>query len=269
MSEISPDTLKDLFVAVLQDNPNFEYISGDQPFIIRYKEQQYYVYIIKLTSAYFKSRPDTTRAQLNRRSCFDDIKKSPNPFLFLGYDGENDVLVCWNNKVAKARLNEKSTVSFYSRKIYQDQIVLGEPRHFKLKNGDQPYFFKRKDLPLFLDRIDTLFPDTLETAIAANEPVEAKAAPASKSSAQSHLYDPELLCLLRPMLTGPAKRTLEAAQTIMRYLQDKYEIHISMRECMGLLKNLHFDMVEGYGIHPEDVQMVADETKTEYGTKQD
>ena len=71
------------------------------------------------------------------------------------------------------------------------------------------------------------------------------------------------------MLTGPAKRTLEAAQTIMRYLQDKYKIHISMRECMGLLKNLHFDMVEGYGIHPDDVQMVADETKTEYGTKQD
>ena len=37
--------------------------------------------MIKLTSAYFKSRPDTTRAQLNRRACFDEIKKSPDPFM--------------------------------------------------------------------------------------------------------------------------------------------------------------------------------------------
>ena len=142
MSKINPDTLKDLFLAAMTDNPNFEYISGEQPFVIKYKGQRYYIYMIKLTSAYFKSRPDTTRAQLNRRACFDEIKKSPEPFIFLGYDVENDVLVCWNNKIAKARLNEKNTVSFYSRKIYQDQISLGEPRHFKLKNGDQPYFFK-------------------------------------------------------------------------------------------------------------------------------
>ena len=85
MSKINPDTLKDLFLAAMTDNPSFEYISGEQPFIIKYKGQRYYIYMIKLTSAYFKSRPDTTRAQLNRRACFDEIKKSPYPFIFLGY----------------------------------------------------------------------------------------------------------------------------------------------------------------------------------------
>lgn len=82
MSKINPDTLKDLFLAAMTDNPSFEYISGEQPFIIKYKGQRYYIYMIKLTSAYFKSRPDTTRAQLNRRACFDEIKKSPYPFIF-------------------------------------------------------------------------------------------------------------------------------------------------------------------------------------------
>lgn len=239
MSKINPDTLKDLFLAAMTDNPNFEYISGEQPFVIKYKDQRYYIYMIKLTSAYFKSRPDTTRAQLNRRACFDEIKKSPYPFIFLGYDGENDVLVCWNNKIAKARLNEKNTVSFYSRKIYQDQIILGEPRHFKLKNGDQPYFFKRKDLTIFMEKVDTLFLDAVEIS-KSSEQTEAKFCSDAKNNAENYLYDTELQRLLRPMLIGPAKRTLEAVQTMMKYLQDRYGIHISMRECMEILKTLHF-----------------------------
>lgn len=153
MSKINPDTLRDLFLAVMTGNPDFEYVNGEQPFVIKYKGQRYHIYMIKLTSAYFKSRPDTTRAQLNRRVCFDEIKKSSDPFIFLGYDSDNDVLVCWNNKIAKARLNEKSTVSFYSRKIYQDQIILGEPKHFKLKNGDQPYFLRERTFRSFWIRL--------------------------------------------------------------------------------------------------------------------
>ena len=169
MSKINPDTLKDLFLAAMTHVPDFEYISGEQPFVIRYKGQRYHIYMIKLTSAYFKSRPDTTRAQLNRRVCFDEIKKSSDPFIFLGYDSDNDVLVCWNNKIAKARLNEKSTVSFYSRKIYQDQIVLGEPKHFELKNGDQPYFLRERTFRSFWIRLITCSQILLRFQNKANE----------------------------------------------------------------------------------------------------
>lgn len=264
MSKINPDTLKDLFLAAMTDNPNFEYISGEQPFVIKYTGQRYYIYMIKLTSAYFKSRPDTTRAQLNRRACFDEIKKSPDPFIFLGYDGENDVLVCWNNKIAKARLNEKNTVSFYSRKIYQDQIILGEPRHFKLKNGDQPYFFKRKDLPIFMENVDTLFVETVDISKSC-EQTETKFYSDVRSNIESHLHDTELLSLLRPMLIGPAKRTLEAVQTMMKYLQERYGVHISMRECMELLKTLHFDSLDSYASQPEGFHKVANEIRSECG----
>ena len=260
MSKINPDTLKDLFLAAMTDVPDFEYISGEQPFVIRYKGQRYHIYMIKLTSAYFKSRPDTTRAQLNRRACFDEIKKSSDPFIFLGYDGENDVLVCWNNKTAKARLNEKSTVSFYSRKIYQDQIIVGEPRHFKLRNGDQPYFFKRKDLPIFMDKVDNLFPDTVDISNP-DEQKETKVYSNLKNNVESYLYDADLVRQLKPMLLGPAKRTLEAVQTMMRYLQDRYGVHISMRESMGLLKNLRFDAMDNYDSQTEPGHKITDATK--------
>lgn len=45
MSKINPDTLKDLFLAAMTDVPDFEYISGEQPFVIRYKGQRYHIYI--------------------------------------------------------------------------------------------------------------------------------------------------------------------------------------------------------------------------------
>ena len=239
MSKINPDTLRDLFLAVMTGNPDFEYVNGEQPFVIKYKGQRYHIYMIKLTSAYFKSRPDTTRAQLNRRVCFDEIKKSSDPFIFLGYDSDNDVLVCWNNKIAKARLNEKSTVSF------------------KLKNGDQPYFFKRKDLPLFLDKVNTLFPDIAEIP-KQSERREKELYSTPNNNAENHLNDVELLALLKPMLVGPAKRTLEAVQTMMNYLRDRYGIHISMRECTTFLKTLHFDIVDGYVSHRENLNNVAE-----------
>lgn len=260
MSKINPDTLKDLFLTAMTDVPDFEYISGEQPFVIRYKGQRYHIYMIKLTSAYFKSRPDTTRVQLNRRACFDEIKKSSDPFIFLGYDVENDVLVCWNNKTAKARLNEKSTVSFYSRKIYQDQIILGEPRHFKLKNGDQPYFFKRKDLPIFMDKVDNLFPETVDVSNP-DERKETKIYFNPKNNVESYLNDADLLKQLKPMLVGPTKRTLEAVQTMMKYLHERYGVHISMRESMGLIKNLRFDIMDNYGSQTESGRMITDVTK--------
>lgn len=48
MSKINPDTLKDLFLAAMTDVPDFEYISGEQPFVIRYKGQRYHIYMLNL-----------------------------------------------------------------------------------------------------------------------------------------------------------------------------------------------------------------------------
>lgn len=35
MSKINPDTLRDLFLAVMTGNPDFEYVNGEQPFVIK------------------------------------------------------------------------------------------------------------------------------------------------------------------------------------------------------------------------------------------
>ena len=158
IEKIYPETLRQLMVEVLKTSTDFSYISGTQPFLMQFKDKKFYVYVKNLSSAYFKERPDTTRAQLPVREEFEEIKKSPNPFIFLGYDQKNDVLVCWNFHNAKARLNEKRSVSFYSRQFFQDEVSLGTFLRKSLKNGDEPILFKRRDLVEFFNQIDTFFP---------------------------------------------------------------------------------------------------------------
>lgn len=91
-----------------------------------------------------------------------------------------------------------------------------------------------------MENVDTLFVETVDIS-KSSEQTETKFHSDTRRNIESHLHDTELLSMLRPMLIGPAKRTLEAVQTMMKYLQERYEIHISMRECMELLKTLHFN----------------------------
>ena len=97
---IFPETLQQLILDAFQKTPEFKYQSGVQPFLMTYSNKPYYVYVKNLSSAFFRERPDTTRAQLPIKDEFEEIKESPYPFIFLGYDQNNDVLVCWNYHVA-------------------------------------------------------------------------------------------------------------------------------------------------------------------------
>ena len=67
-----------------------------------------------LSSAHF-SNENVWRAQLPSDDKFAEMKESPIPFIFLGYDEENDVYATWNPHKVKQRLNEAKYVSFYSR----------------------------------------------------------------------------------------------------------------------------------------------------------
>lgn len=158
IEKIKPETLLALMREVLDQSADFLYINGNQPFFMSFRNQKYYVYVKNISSAYFSDRDKTTRAQLPIKPEFDSIKSSPYPFVFLGYDGLNDVFVCWNYHVAKERLNVGKSVSFYSRTFFQSEVKEGEFIRRKLKNGDLPVLFKRSDLIQFFKKIDTFFP---------------------------------------------------------------------------------------------------------------
>jgi hypothetical protein len=157
IEKIKPETLLALVREVLDLSAEFVYFSGTQPFLMSFNNQKFYVYVKNISSAYFSERDKTTRAQLPIKPEFDSIKSSPYPFIFLGYDGINDVFVCWNYHLAKERLNIGKSVSFYSRTFFQSEVKEGEFKRRKLKNGDLPVLFKRSSLIDFFQRIDSFF----------------------------------------------------------------------------------------------------------------
>lgn len=224
---IFPETLQQLILDAFHKTSKFKYQSGIQPFLMTYNNKPYYVYVKNLSSAYFRERPDTTRAQLPIKDEFEEIKKSPYPFVFLGYDQNNDVLVCWNYHVVKQRLNAAKSVSFYSRKFFQEEVIEGELLQKRLKNGDEPVLFKRKDIALFFDRIETIF---------CNSPVDVYS---SKKEKITEIIDEELIAKLKPLLNTETPHTLEAIKVAEQYYRGKYP-QMKLKDWAMLVKQLAY-----------------------------
>ncbi|WP_241279550.1 hypothetical protein [Chryseobacterium cucumeris] len=159
IEKIKPEILLLLAKEVLDQSVEFKYISGVQPFFMSFDNEEFFVYIKNISSAYFTDRDQTTRAQLPIKKEFEVAKNSDKPFIFLGYDGANDVYVCWNYHIVKQRLNISKSVSFYSRTFFQSEVKEGEFNRRQLKNGDIPVLFKRSNLIEFFKNVHSFFPD--------------------------------------------------------------------------------------------------------------
>lgn len=235
---IQPETLRDLMLKVLNQHSGFRYIDGVQPFSIIFDKNKYYVYIKNLSSAYFKDRPDTTRAQLPIREEFELIKLSDTPFIFLGYDSNNDVLVCWNFHIVKTRLNEKKSVSFYSRQYFQDEVVTDEFLRKELKNADKPVLFKRKNLIEFFQNIDTFFPidedkDGIERVKEATKTITDN--PFVENGKIFKIIEQDLIDKLKPIIASG--RQLEAAKQAEVYYAGLFP-KMTLKDWFNLLKKI-------------------------------
>lgn len=124
---------------------------------------EYYIYL-KCVSHKGNPYPlNDQRAQLPQRPIFDKVKQSDVDFLFLGYDMDNDVFVCWDPLKVRQRLNVKSYVSFYSFKDLQSNVQLGNIDSAELSNGDKFVLFKREDILSFFNMIKAHFPQLKES----------------------------------------------------------------------------------------------------------
>lgn len=145
------------FLNKLKNYPNFEIISQSDVCHIRIDNNEYFLYF-KCVTHEGKPYPfERQRAQLPKRESFEAIKKSIVPFLFIGYDVDNDVYICWEPSKVKPRLNKKTYVSFYSRLSIQRNVVEGEIKENILTNGDKFVLFKSADILSFFQNIDDYF----------------------------------------------------------------------------------------------------------------
>ncbi|MDE6872240.1 MAG: hypothetical protein K2J62_09020 [Bacteroidales bacterium] len=147
------------FINTIGDYEGFKVIRQDSICQFTFDGNSYYAYFKCITHEGNPHPLEHQRAQLPQREEFNEIKESTLPFLFLGYDLDNDVFVCWEPHKIKPRLNKKSYVSFYSRLSAQQSTVEGKIKEEILTNGDKFVLFKRTDLIPFLQMIETHFPE--------------------------------------------------------------------------------------------------------------
>jgi len=150
---------KELLDKALQANITFKSLEGVIPCRIIIDGNYYNVYIKNLSSAHFANE-NVWRAQLPSNDKFADMKESPIPFVFLGYDEKNDVYATWNPYKVKQRLNGAQYVSFYSRLSAQEEAHR-EDRFVRqeLNNEGEVLVFPRMKLSSYLVNMQAYFPD--------------------------------------------------------------------------------------------------------------
>ena len=111
--------------------------SFENPLVIEIGGATVALYIRKITSAYFKNRPDVTRIQLHDSSSIKDLETQGVKVLILGYCPEFNCVVLWPPESTTSRFNKRKNVSLYSRKSFQKEAGSSNtPMRYRLKNSD-------------------------------------------------------------------------------------------------------------------------------------
>jgi hypothetical protein len=220
MRKLFAKELKIKFIEALSDSVNFSYEDGN-PFLIKLGTKRFFIFLKNLSPAYFKNSPDVTRVQLPYSDHFSKIFKADIPFIILGYDADNDTLVCWNPKQVKQRLNAKSNVSLYSRESLQTKVKPTEFKSGYLSNGEKIIIFKRINLKDFFDNIPVLFKETKGTK--EDEKTSFVSEPLTEySTDRLHaITEKSLILEIKPLLKK--NKVLEAVEVCAKFYNGKYK----------------------------------------------
>jgi hypothetical protein len=220
MRKILAKELKIKFIETLSDLENFSYEEGN-PFLIKIGTKRYYIFLKNLSPAYFKNSPDVTRVQLPYSNHFSKIFKADIPFIILGYDVDNDTMVCWNPKNVKQRLNAKSNVSLYSRESLQKKVKPNEFKTGYLSNGEKIIIFKRDNLTSFFDNIPGLFKEQKAENVEVISNIASEPLTEYITDRLIDITDKSLILEIKPLLKK--NKVLEAVEVCMLFYKGKYK----------------------------------------------
>lgn len=221
MSEIlSKKRISELISKLLQkSDPNCT-ITGNNPFRICFDNKHFNVYIKNITDtdALAKVRGNY-RVQLPYRTEFEEMKHSPIPFIFLGFNAEFKSFASWKSSIIKSKLNTKSNVSLYPRIIQMESARKNQSFETLSVSGEGEIIsFPCEFLPDFLR--NTSFNDQKTTDQSfAEENYEAEY---EQNGLLLKITNPKLISRLQPVLSTRETNRFEAYQIIWDFYGDRY-----------------------------------------------
>ncbi len=190
-----------------------------------------------LSPAYFKNSPDVTRVQLPYSPHFGKIFKANIPFIILGYDVDNDTVVCWNPTKVKERLNAKSNVSLYFRNSLQSKIKKSEFKAGYLSTGEKIVLFRRETLPLFFDSLPTLFENNqVKIDDTKNDNIVSEPKEDYIIDKLLEITDKQLLTEIKPLLKK--NRVLEVVEICSKHYANRYK-SMNFKDWFKLVNELY------------------------------
>lgn len=217
MKQLSKGDLKKIFIESLNQVADFSYDTGN-PFLINIHSKQFFIFLKNLSPAYFKGSPDVTRVQLPYSIHFSKVSTTNTPFAVIGYDNNNDVIVSWDPKKTRERLNAKSNVSLYCRSSFQDEVQKNEFKTAYLTNGQKIILFKREYLPVFFKFFQDLFDGKqieVKDFINISESEDYYI-----SNKLNEITDKDLLQTIEPLLKN--NKVLESVEICRKFYEGKY-----------------------------------------------
>ena len=111
--------------------------SFNNPLEISTSEMRLALYIRKITSAYFETRPDVSRIQLHNSQPIKSLENKEIHVLVVGYCPKSEAVIIWPPAAITSRFNKRNNVSLYSRFSFQIEASKSTKiKSFTLSNGD-------------------------------------------------------------------------------------------------------------------------------------
>lgn len=160
--KLNHSDLKYLLIdALRQYSEDVVYISGNNPYGFSFNKKVIYIYIKNVhESGDNRDNQDECRIQVSQTNNFSEAKRTGKPVIFLGYFKDTNTFTAWDPIRQTPRINEKSTVSFYSRFSVQERASKNGIAAYIDSNKQVVVSFRPEYLGLYLENIDHMHSNT-------------------------------------------------------------------------------------------------------------
>lgn len=142
------------------------FMEGANPYHFTINKKSVYIYIRNThSSGAGRGNPDECRIQINKADNFLDPLNSDELVFFLGYSDDFGTFTAWNPFLLKKRINEKTTISVYSRFSIQEKAKTQGIAVYEDSNGQKIISFRPEYLGLYLENYSEMHQSSEEVLL--------------------------------------------------------------------------------------------------------
>jgi len=133
------------------------FVDGNNPYHFIIKKKPVYIYIRNLhSSGAGRGNLDESRIQINRTSAFFNVLNTGRLVFFFGYSDDHGTFTAWNPFLLKKRINERRTISVYSRFSIQEKTKEQGIALYQDDNKQKIISFRPEYLGLYLENFSEM-----------------------------------------------------------------------------------------------------------------